>query len=53
MKQEEMAEIFTLLGYSWKDINYEYDSLTDGEKYCISRETFEKVVFAIKLLNKH
>lgn len=53
MGAEEMIEIYSLLGYSWKDINYEYDSLTDNEKCRISRETFEKVVFAIKLLNIH
>lgn len=53
MNTEEMIEIYSLLGYSWKDINYDYDALTDNEKCRITKETFEKVVFVIKLLNIH
>lgn len=32
-----------LLNYSWKDINFEYDSLTSEEKKVISPEQFERL----------
>jgi hypothetical protein len=35
--------VLRLLDYSWKDIEYEYDGLTDREKKCITREEFEEI----------
>ena len=33
--------IHALLGYVWRDIDYDYDGLTDAEKQVFTREQFE------------
>ena len=44
LTKKEQTEVLHLLNQSWFDIDYEYKSLTDKEKACISEETFNKIV---------
>ena len=37
----EPGAVQRLLKYSWLDIGYEYEGLTDNERACLTREQFE------------
>ena len=40
--------IVKLLRYSWQDINFRYDLLTDAEKQCVSEGEFNLIVEQIR-----
>lgn len=43
MQEQDQVAVARLLTYSWRDINYQYASLTPGEKACLTPEQFVRL----------
>jgi hypothetical protein len=48
LTEELLGAVLRLLTYSWKDINFEYDALTEDEKKCLTREQHAQLVMWLK-----
>jgi hypothetical protein len=47
--REELAAITRHLVYSFRDMEWDYEQLTDTEKKLVSRETFDAIVSKVRM----